>query len=64
MHYTKLLLKKFLKGEVVAEEIPVPKREYTASNIPNSYDVEVDGEVFNVKILPTGYMEMEPSTKK
>ena len=55
---------KFLKGEVVAEEIPDPKVEYTASNIPNSYDVEVDGEVFNVKILPTGYMEMEPSTQK
>ena len=53
---------KFLKGEAVAEEIPEPKVEYTASNIPNSYEVEVDGEVFNVKILPTGYMEMEPSS--
>ncbi|WP_461435912.1 sodium-extruding oxaloacetate decarboxylase subunit alpha [Methanosphaera sp.] len=53
---------KFLKGEAVAEEIPEPKVEYTASNIPNSYDVEVDGEVFSVKILPTGYMEMEPSS--
>ena len=55
---------KFLKGEAVAEEIPEPKHEYTASNIPNSYEVEVDGEVFSVKILPTGYMEMEPSTKQ
>jgi pyruvate carboxylase subunit B len=55
---------KFLKGEAVAEEIPEPKVEYTASNIPNSYDVEVDGEVFSVKILPTGYMEMEPSTQQ
>lgn len=55
---------KFLKGEAVEEEIPEPKREYAASSIPNSYDVEVDGETFNVKILPTGYMEMEPSSKQ
>ena len=55
---------KFLKGEAVAEEIPEPKHEYTASNIPNAYDVEVDGEVFSVKILPTGYMEMEPGTQQ
>lgn len=55
---------KFLKGEAVEEEIPQPKVEYTASSIPTSYDVEVDGETFNVKILPTGYMEMEPSSKQ
>ncbi|MCD7781694.1 MAG: sodium-extruding oxaloacetate decarboxylase subunit alpha [Methanosphaera sp.] len=55
---------KFLKGEAVAEDIPEPKVEYTASNIPNAYDVEVDGEVFNVKILPTGYMEMELSSQE
>lgn len=58
------IAEKFLKGEAVAEEIPEPKVEYTASNIPNSYEVEVDGEVFNVKILPTGYMEMEPSSQQ
>ncbi|WP_323736719.1 sodium-extruding oxaloacetate decarboxylase subunit alpha [Methanosphaera sp. ISO3-F5] len=58
------IAEKFLKGEAVAEEIPEPKLEYTASNIPNSYDVEVDGEVFSVKILPTGYMEMEPSSQQ
>jgi len=55
---------KFLKGEAVAEEIPEPKVEYTASKIPTAYDVEVDGEVFSVKILPTGYMEMEPSSQQ
>lgn len=55
---------KFLKGEAVAEEIPEPKTNFTTSNIPNTYDVEVDGEVFNVKVLPTGYMEMEPSSKQ
>lgn len=55
---------KFLKGEAVVEEIPEPKVEYSASSIPTSYDVEVDGETFNVKVLPTGYMEMEPSSKQ
>lgn len=58
---------KFLKGEAVAEEIPEPKKA-TAVNapasIPTTYDVEVDGETFNVKVLPTGYMEMEPASEK
>lgn len=58
------IAEKFLKGEAVAEEIPEPKHEYTASNIPNQYDVEVDGEIFSVKILPTGYMEMEPGSNE
>ncbi|MBO7719235.1 MAG: sodium-extruding oxaloacetate decarboxylase subunit alpha [Methanosphaera sp.] len=55
---------KFLKGEAVAEDIPEPKTNFTASNIPNSYEVEIDGEVFNVKVLPTGYMELEPDSGK
>ncbi|MBR3155755.1 MAG: pyruvate carboxylase subunit B, partial [Methanobrevibacter sp.] len=25
-----------------------------ANEVPNEYDVEVDGDIFNVKILPTG----------
>ncbi|PAV06730.1 sodium-extruding oxaloacetate decarboxylase subunit alpha [Methanosphaera cuniculi] len=56
---------KFLKGEAVAEEIPEPNKiEYAPTSIPTSYDVEVDGETFNVKVLPTGYMEMEPASEK
>ncbi|RAP47194.1 MAG: pyruvate carboxylase subunit B, partial [Methanosphaera sp. rholeuAM74] len=54
------IAEKFLKGEAVAEEIPEPKTNFTSTNIPTSYDVEVDGETFNVKVLPTGYIEMEP----
>ena len=49
---------------MVEEEIPKPKQEFSSSNIPTTYDVEVDGEVFNVKVLPTGYIEMEPSSKQ
>ena len=56
---------KFLKGEAVAEEIPEPNKiEYAPTSIPTSYDVEVDGETFNVKVLPTGYMEMESASEK
>lgn len=57
------IAEKFLKGEAVAEEIPEPKTNFTSTNIPTSYDVEVDGETFNVKVLPTGYIEMEPDGK-
>ena len=53
---------KFLKGEAVAEEIPEPKTNFTSTNIPTSYDVEVDGEKFNVKVLPTGYIEVDPDS--
>ena len=49
---------KFLKGEAVAEEIPEPQPETAPTEVPNAYDVEVDGETFSVKILPTGYIEI------
>ncbi|MDO5851376.1 MAG: sodium-extruding oxaloacetate decarboxylase subunit alpha [Methanobacteriaceae archaeon] len=55
---------KFLKGEIIEEEIPEPHTEFKPNNIPTQYSVDVDGEVFDVKIVPTGYMEMEPSSKQ
>ena len=50
---------KFLKGEAVEEEIPSrpiggTAEVIVANEIPTEYDVEVDGDIFNVKILPTG----------
>ncbi len=53
---------KFLKGE--AEEEPlIPPAEAEAceapSGIPTEYAVDVDGEVFNVKVHPVGYMDIE-----
>ena len=50
---------KFLKGEAIEEEIPSRPiggsgEVIVANEVPNEYDVEVDGDIFNVKILPTG----------
>ena len=55
---------KFLKGEAVEEELKTPSiAEDTEIGIPTQYNVEVDGEVFEVKILPTGFMEVEETEK-
>lgn len=55
---------KFLKGESVEEELKAPSiAEDTEIGIPTQYNVEVDGEVFEVKILPTGFMEVEETEK-
>ncbi|MBR4447852.1 sodium-extruding oxaloacetate decarboxylase subunit alpha [Methanobrevibacter sp.] len=52
---------KFLKGEAEEEEL---KPAHTISDdegigIPTQYNVEVDGDVYEVKIMPTGFMEIE-----
>jgi pyruvate carboxylase subunit B len=42
----------FLKGERKPEELPSPQKPSTTpGEIPHSMEVEVDGEVFNVRIL-------------
>lgn len=52
--------KQFLKGEL--EEEPFPEVHIGTSSdddlsaIPTEYSVEVDGDIFDVKILPTGFM--------
>ncbi|KAF5089322.1 sodium-extruding oxaloacetate decarboxylase subunit alpha [Methanobacterium aggregans] len=52
---------KFLRGEAEEEEIPSPEKlaPSEAPALPTEYNVEVDGEVFDVKVVPTGYMEIE-----
>lgn len=57
---------KFLKGETTEEElksasIPDDGNEIA---IPTQYNVEVDGDVFEVKIMPTGFMEIEETEGK
>ncbi len=55
---------KFLSGEAEEEPLKPPKAAETGetpSGIPTEYAVDVDGEVFNVKVLPVGYMEIESS---
>ena len=54
---------KFLKGEAVEEELsprmPTDGEVIIAPDIPNEYSVEVDGDIFDVKILPTGFASIE-----
>jgi len=58
---------KFLKGDLEPEPIPGtrggPVEVVVAKEIPNEYDVEVDGDIFNVKILPTG-IDIGPKEEK
>jgi pyruvate carboxylase subunit B len=53
---------KFLKGEVEEEPLQPPKEAgaiETQPSIPTQFTVDVDGEIFDVKVVPTGYMEIE-----
>ena len=51
---------KFLKGEAVEEELKPGHtlNEDDAIGIPTEYNVEVDGDIFEVKIMPTGFMQI------
>ena len=50
--------KQFLKEEEPFPETKiVPDSDISA--IPTEYSVEVDGDVFDVKIMPTGYLQIE-----
>ncbi len=56
--------KQFLNGELEEEEFPTKKYaaddgEHDLGAIPTEYSVEVDGDVFDVKIMPTGYLKIE-----
>ena len=51
---------RFLKGEAEEEELQ-PARSFNeddAIGIPTQYNVEVDGDMYEVKIMPTGFMEI------
>jgi len=55
---------KFLKGEASEEELKAKSiMEDSEIGIPTQYNVEVDGDVFEVKIMPTGFMEVEETEK-
>jgi pyruvate carboxylase subunit B len=56
---------KFLRGEVIEEPLEKPKEAESANtaSIPTEYNVEVDGELFDVKVVPTGFMEIGSSVK-
>ena len=55
---------KFLRGETEEETLAPPKSDNDSSissAMPSEYQVDVDGESFQVKVVPTGYLEIEPS---
>ena len=55
---------KFLRGELEEEPLGPPKEDGASNDtetVPTDYQVDVDGEVFQVKVVPTGYMEIEPA---
>lgn len=53
--------KQFLNGEIKEEDFPEKKvlDDGGISAIPTEYSVEVDGDVFDVKIMPTGYIKID-----
>jgi len=59
---------KFLKGEIEEEKLVQPGEEIQKipkDAIPTEFKVEVDGEEFEVKVLPTGYsLSSEKKEKK
>jgi pyruvate carboxylase subunit B len=58
---------KFLRGEIEEEPLKPPeepKSDDQPSGLPTEYSVDVDGEVFDVKITPVGYMEIEATSGK
>jgi pyruvate carboxylase subunit B len=57
---------KFLRGELEEEPLEPPKEDGASNDtgtVPTDYQVDVDGEVFQVKVVPTGYMEIEPANQ-
>jgi len=57
---------KFLRGEVIEEPLEKPKDvgNVDISSIPTEYNVEVDGELFDVKVVPTGFIEIDSAGVK
>jgi pyruvate carboxylase subunit B len=49
----------FLKGNAVEEKLGCSGIE-ESDEIPTEYHVEVDGDIFEVKILPTGFLDVGP----
>ena len=56
---------KFLRGDAEEEELkPKSQLSDNTTAIPTEYSVEVDGDMFDVKILPTGYFQIEDSDQR
>ncbi len=56
---------KFLRGEIEEEPLEPPREALPgpAEAVPTQYLVEVDGDEFEVKVIPTGYVTIEEAKK-
>lgn len=56
---------KFLRGEIEEEPLEPPREAIPgpAEAVPTQYLVEVDGDEFEVKVIPTGYVTIEEAKK-
>ncbi len=53
---------KFLRGEAKEEALEAPKpNNGKAATLPTEFKVEVDGDVFSVKIIPSGGIAVKPA---
>jgi pyruvate carboxylase subunit B len=57
---------KFLRGEIQEEPLIEPSSIKTIPDnaIPNEFLVEIEGDEYEVKVIPTGYAQVEKSVKK
>ena len=56
---------RFLKGEAEEEELlPPHSLPDEGIEIPTEYNVEVDGDIFEVKIMPTGFMDVSEGNQR
>ncbi len=57
---------KFLRGEIEEEKLEEKKEGVVMSEsaIPSDFLVEIDGDEYEVKVTPTGYMEIGKETRK
>lgn len=57
---------RFLRGELKEEPLEPPEEEKTPKkelSIPTHYHVEIDGDEYEVKVIPTGYIPHEELEK-
>jgi pyruvate carboxylase subunit B len=57
---------KFLRGEIEEEKLEVHEKAavVSESSIPTEFLVEIEGDEYEVKVVPTGYTDIDKSSKK
>jgi pyruvate carboxylase subunit B len=57
---------KFLRGEIEEEKLEAHEKAavVSESSIPTEFLVEIEGDEYEVKVVPTGYSEVDKASKK